>query len=321
MRRPAGTLSEQCAWMWRTEARAFAALHANEGVRTVAGELSAALERILSEAPVLTVAGRTDAGVHATGQVVSFRIGGEGLRRLVGGHARQRPAVLTEPDDTADGADQGASGAASLPRLASSLNGALNPDIAVTAAAFAADSFDARRSAVGRAYEYRVRNTALFDPRYADLEWHVAAPLDLGEMNSAAQHFVGEHDFTSFCRRPKGRPDASLVRTVTRARWQAAAAPSGAVQQVSRVSRVSMVRKPLGRSRSVAACRPGLRPNQADGSCASRSRPTRSATRWCVPSWATAWRWVAATGQPMTCPRCWLHAAGMRQPPLHRPMG
>ena len=183
----------------------FRGFAANAGVRTVAGELGAALERILGDEPTLTVAGRTDAGVHAVGQVVSFSVGGEGLQRLA---AVKRGA---------EGGD-----AAGLPRLASALNRLLNPDIAVTAAGFAEDGFDARHSAAGRAYHYRIRNAAHPDPRFADLEWHVAAPLDVEAMNAAAGHFVGEHDFTSFCRRPKDRPDASLVRTVSRARWSAA---------------------------------------------------------------------------------------------------
>jgi len=174
----------------------FRGFAANEGVRTVGGELSAALERILGEAPLLTVAGRTDAGVHATAQVVSFQLGSAGLLRITG----DQPATR-------------------LDRLASSLNRMLNPEIAVTAASVADDRFDARHSATGRAYEYRVRNAAVPDPRCADLEWHVAAPLDIGEMNAAAGHFVGEHDFASFCRRPKDRPDASLVRTVSAACW------------------------------------------------------------------------------------------------------
>lgn len=196
----------------------FRGFAANEGVRTVAGELSAALERILGEAPVLTVAGRTDAGVHATGQVVSFQVGGEGLQRITGDQSEDR-----------------------LDRLASSLNRLLQPEIAVTAASLAEDGFDARHSATGRAYEYCVRNAAVPDPRYADLEWHVAVPLDVGEMNAAAGRFVGEHDFASFCRRPKDRPDASLVRTVTRAHWQAEARATGggtaALQQAGAVLR------------------------------------------------------------------------------------
>ena len=188
----------------------FRGFAANEGVRTVAGELSAALERILGEAPVLIVAGRTDAGVHATAQVVSFRIGGDGLRRIT--RSWHGDSQLEGRPDSAGGRDQ-------LGRLASSLNRLLNPEIAVTSASLADDGFDARHSATARAYEYRIRNAAHPDPRSADLEWHVAAPLDIGKMNAAAGHFVGEHDFTSFCRRPKDRPDASLVRTVSAACW------------------------------------------------------------------------------------------------------
>ncbi len=201
----------------------FRGFAANEGVRTVAGELGDALERVLGEAPALTVAGRTDAGVHATGQVVSFRIGGEGLRRLSGSRGGQRRAGGTQRSSTADGAGQGEDSPVGLSLLPSALNRQLNPEIVVTAAAFVDDSFDARHSATARAYEYRIRNDAHPDPRFADLEWHVAAPLDVGEMNAAAGHFVGEHDFASFCRRPKDRLDASLVRTVAHARWSVVA--------------------------------------------------------------------------------------------------
>ena len=188
----------------------FRGFVANESVRTVAGELGAALERILGEVPVLRVAGRTDAGVHATGQVVSFRIGGEGLRRITGDqNADNQPEGRP---DSSDGRDR-------LGRLESSLNRLLQPEIALTAASLAEDHFDARHSAIARAYEYRIRNATHPDPRSADLEWHVAAPLDLDQMNAGAGHFVGEHDFSSFCRRPKDRPEASLVRTVSTARW------------------------------------------------------------------------------------------------------
>ncbi|MCY3949081.1 MAG: tRNA pseudouridine(38-40) synthase TruA [Acidimicrobiaceae bacterium] len=190
----------------------FRGFAANEGVRTVAGELGAALERILGEAPALTVAGRTDAGVHATGQVVSFRIGGEGLRRITGSR---------NDDNQPEGQSDNVGERGRPERLASSLNRLLNPEIAVTSASLAEDGFNARHSATARAYEYRVRSAAHPDPRCADLEWHVAAPLDIGQMNAAAGHFVGEHDFTSFCRRPKDRPGASLVRAVSRARWSA----------------------------------------------------------------------------------------------------
>ena len=188
----------------------FRGFAANAGVRTVAGELGAALERILGEAPALTVAGRTDAGVHATAQVVSFWIGSDGLRRVT----RSR-----DGDSRPEGRPDSVGGRDRLDRLASSLNRLLNPEIAVTAASLAEDGFDARHSAIARAYEYCVRNAAHPDPRSADLEWHVAAPLDVSQMNAAAGHFVGEHDFTSFCRQPKDRPDASLMRTVSAACW------------------------------------------------------------------------------------------------------
>lgn len=166
----------------------FRGFAANAGVRTVAGELGAALERVLGESPAMAVAGRTDAGVHATGQVVSFRTDSARLN---------------------------------VDRLAASLSRLLAPDIVVTASRPASDDFDARHSASARAYEYRIHNGLHPDPRYVDTEWHIAAALDINEMNAAAAHFVGEHDFSSFCRRPKGRPDASLVRTVQRATWRA----------------------------------------------------------------------------------------------------
>ncbi|WP_420437913.1 tRNA pseudouridine(38-40) synthase TruA [Candidatus Poriferisodalis sp.] len=193
----------------------FRGFAANAGVRTVAGELSAALERILGEAPVLTVAGRTDAGVHATGQVVSFRLGPDGLGRITAGRGNG-----SQPDGRSHRADRRA-GLDGLDKLATSLTRMLQPEIAVTAASLADDGFDARHSAMSRAYEYRVRNAAHPDPRYGDFEWHVAVPLEVDWMNAAARHFVGEHDFASFCRRPKDRPDASLVRTVSAARWSA----------------------------------------------------------------------------------------------------
>ena len=200
----------------------FRGFAANEGVRTVAGDLSAALERILGEAPALTVAGRTDAGVHATGQVVSFRLGPVGLRRIAGG--RDRDPQREDRSGQADQADR-REGLVGLDRLAASLNRLLQPEIAVTAASLAEDDFDARHSAVARAYEYRIRAASQPDPRYGDLEWHVGVPLDIDRMNAAARHFVGEHDFTSFCRKPKDRPDASLVRRVTRAQWSAHCGP------------------------------------------------------------------------------------------------
>ena len=152
-------------------------------VRTVQGELEAVLSRILE--PVDTVvAGRTDAGVHARHQVVSFST-----------------AKPVDPD-----------------RLARSLTKLLAPEIVVYAAARAPDGFSARFSATRRTYRYRVLNRPYPDPLRRTTSWHVRQPLDLGAMNRAVGYVVGEHDFASFCRRREG---ASTVRTVLSAGWSA----------------------------------------------------------------------------------------------------
>lgn len=158
----------------------------NEGVRTVGGALRQALEQVLREPIELTVAGRTDAGVHATGQVISFRTS----------------SARFDAD-----------------RLEVSLNRLCAPDVVVREVAVADDGFDARFSATERRYEYTVNDGAHADPLRTGLEWHVRTGLDVVAMNAAAAELVGEHDFSSFCRRPKGRPDASLVRHVRAAEW------------------------------------------------------------------------------------------------------
>lgn len=147
-------------------------------VRTVQGELETALARRFGPVDT-TVAGRTDAGVHARGQVVSFE------------------TDLVEPD-----------------RLVASLNKMLAPEIVVSSCRLVEDGFSARFSAVSRTYRYRLLAQPLPDPFFARTTWHVGDQLDLGAMQHAAGRFVGEHDFASFCR--KGR---STVRTVLRAEW------------------------------------------------------------------------------------------------------
>ena len=166
-----------------TEFRGFAL---QPGVPTVAGALSAALERHLRHTVEITCAGRTDAGVHAWGQVVSF-------------------------DARAD---------VDLSKLQRAVNRSLRPVIVVRSAEFAGDDFDARRSATGRRYRYTVRNHPVADPFTASTAWHVAAPLELTSMQLACDALLGEHDFSSFCRRPAA-PDASMVRVVRDARWEA----------------------------------------------------------------------------------------------------
>jgi tRNA pseudouridine38-40 synthase len=147
-------------------------------VRTIEGALSEALARMLRAAPVLSVAGRTDAGVHAAGQVVSFLA-----------------PVGTDPR-----------------RVQSALNGMLAPEVVVVQAGTAPPGFDARHSATGREYRYRIDTRPVPDPFTARFVWHRPGDLGIGRMRTAARSLVGEHDFASFCRAPK--LPASTVRTL-----------------------------------------------------------------------------------------------------------
>lgn len=160
----------------------------NVGVATVAGRLRSALERVLGHPVDITCAGRTDAGVHARGQVVTFDTD-----------------RMSEPDALRD-----------------SINALVGPDVVVRDARIAQADFDARFSATWRRYHYLVLASDVPDPFLAGTSWWVAAPLDLDAMEAAAQVVVGEHDFSSFCRRPKndpGVPEVSLVRRVHHAHW------------------------------------------------------------------------------------------------------
>ncbi|MCU1452941.1 MAG: tRNA pseudouridine(38-40) synthase [Acidimicrobiales bacterium] len=160
----------------------------NDGVRTVAGVLTHALTTYLGHPVELTCAGRTDRGVHARAQVVSF-------------------------DAAAEGLDLGA-----LQRAVSKMCG---PSVVVTEAVVARADFDARFDATARRYRYLVLNRPVADPFLAPLTWHVEKPLDLPAMVLACDPLIGEHDFSAFCRRPKRRDgaEASLVRRVTAAEW------------------------------------------------------------------------------------------------------
>ena len=151
--------------------------------RTVAGVLMEALTRVTRSEVELACAGRTDAGVHAWGQVVSF---------------------AASPD-------------LDLDRLQASLNGMLGPEIVVRHAEFAPAGFDARHSAQWRSYQYTVVNRPEPDPFRARYAWHVPAALDLHALRLAADPFVGEHDFASFAR--KGPPGSTTVRRVTESSW------------------------------------------------------------------------------------------------------
>jgi tRNA pseudouridine38-40 synthase len=160
----------------------------NEGVRTVLGELGAAVATVVRGPVALTGAGRTDAGVHAWGQVVS--------------------GDLPPSTDLAD--------------LVRRLNKLCAPSIAVRSARWVAADFDARFSAEWRHYRYDVWNAPTPNPLLAGRVWFVPQPLRRWAMQAACDPLVGEHDFASFCRRPKvpvDRTAPSLVRRVLAARW------------------------------------------------------------------------------------------------------
>jgi tRNA pseudouridine38-40 synthase len=141
-----------------------------KGQRTVEGVLEDALSRFLASAPQLSVAGRTDAGVHARGQVASFA-----------------------SDESLD-----------LERLHRSLNSLIAPEIVVLDARFAPDGFDARFSATAREYRYRIDVGPWPDPFDARFVWHRAGGVSVPAMRAAARHLVGEHDFSAFCRNASG---------------------------------------------------------------------------------------------------------------------
>ncbi len=147
-----------------------------EGQRTVQGELERALETVLGLVRETGVAGRTDAGVHARAQVVSFVHGGE-----------VDPSALRR-----------------------SLNGILGPEISVRSLREVAADFHARHSAKWRRYRYRI-GTGAADPLTRGFTWEVDRNLDVAAMAAAAVEYLGEHDFSSFCRSVEGKSNVRRV--------------------------------------------------------------------------------------------------------------
>lgn len=166
------------------------------GRRTAQGVLEDALGTVLRlpSAPASTVAGRTDAGVHARGQVCHVDVPAAALEAARGRSPEPAPQVLTR-------------------RLA----GVLPADLRVRGVVLAPPGFDARFSALSRRYAYRVSDTAWgVDPlRRHDVLWHDRR-LDVEVLAEAAGHLLGEHDFAAFCRRREG---ATTIRTLQRLDW------------------------------------------------------------------------------------------------------
>lgn len=145
--------------------RDFAGWQKQSSDRTVQGELESVLERLTGSRVVTNAAGRTDAGVHALGQVVSFQL----------------PASW------------------SAEQAHRALNALLPPDIWVARIGNAPDGFHARKHAVSRSYRYVVGcDPAAFSPFRRTFEWALGVPLDHEAMNQAAAALLGEHDFRAF---------------------------------------------------------------------------------------------------------------------------
>ncbi|HVG29465.1 MAG TPA: tRNA pseudouridine(38-40) synthase TruA [Pyrinomonadaceae bacterium] len=152
----------------------------SQGERTVQGELERALALLEGEPVTVHGAGRTDAGVHAEGQVASARL----RREWEAG------------------------------RLCAAINGNVGRDLRVIAAEVAAEDFHARFSARGKTYHYRIFNEQFASPFLARYAHHEARRLDVGRMRECASLFVGEHDWTAFS--SAQAEVESRVRAVTR---------------------------------------------------------------------------------------------------------
>lgn len=160
------------------------------GLRTVCGVLEEALSTVLRQEIELTVAGRTDAGVHASGQVAHFEVSG----------AVDEPPSLAEPQ-----------------KLVRRMARFLPLDVRITAVAEVPTEFDARFSALRRHYQYRF-STARYGVDPLDVRGVVSWPraIDLDAVREASSRLVGLHDFAAFCKRRDG---ATTVRELQRFEW------------------------------------------------------------------------------------------------------
>ncbi|HTD32183.1 MAG TPA: tRNA pseudouridine(38-40) synthase TruA [Candidatus Elarobacter sp.] len=147
------------------DGRAFHGLQYQPRLRTVAGALEDALAKLFHEPVKITAAGRTDAGVHATGQVVSFAA------------EREFP----------------------LDRLRLALNAQTPADLAVRDVAPAGDGFSARFDALERAYDYLILNRGFPSALWRARAWHVPRAIDDARFLAAAAPLIGEHDFVTYC--------------------------------------------------------------------------------------------------------------------------
>jgi len=219
----------------------FAGWQVQPGERTVQGELERALGILLRHPTRVLVAGRTDAGVHALGQVCSVRTDVE----------------------------------IPLPRMIRGLNGILPKDVAVWDVQRVADDFHPRFQARGKHYRYRV----LARPARAAVDrarcWHVFEPLDSGRLQAALDPLVGTHDFHSF--RAADCPNKDPVKTVTSAQVTTGRSPCVEIDLVASGFLKQMVRIVVGTAVEVATGRREVEDVPAILAARDRQRAGRTA--------------------------------------------
>jgi len=170
---------------------AFHGFALTPGTITVAQTLNDTIEQVTGSPVAVLGAGRTDAGVHAWGQVVHVDL-----------------------SDTTD-----------LDRLVFSVNSLLDPDIVIRKCEWVTQEFDARHSALWREYRYTVLNAPVNNPFLAATSWHIRRPLSVPLMQLATDSIIGLHDFSSFCRQPqqsgvnRNAEGPSMMRRVHVAQW------------------------------------------------------------------------------------------------------
>ena len=168
-------------------------------LRTVQGTLEAALARIVGSDVQFVVAGRTDAGVHAAGQVAHVDLDETQWSRIEARHGR----AAHDPAGSIAGRMRGVLGA--------------YPDVTVTRTAIAPDGFDARFSAVWRRYRYRLADEGTgYDPLCRHDTTTHRGTLDVEAMDAAARTLIGLHDFAAYC---KPREESTTIRTLLDYRW------------------------------------------------------------------------------------------------------
>ena len=183
----------------------FSGFQRQANARSVQAEIELALAAIEGKHVTVAGAGRTDAGVHALGQVASFKLA----------------SPIAERD------------------LFRALNAKLPEDVRVLSAEAAAPGFNARFSARSKVYRYRVSNTSVMSPFQRRFAWHISRKLDLAAMNEAARELIGEHDFACF--QAKAAPSRS-ERKASTARWSVGERQRAEIAKKVRTSTRTMTR-------------------------------------------------------------------------------